>query len=69
MAITSLLLGNGLAELVHGAEDNVEPNDPANPAAQREYNIAAVQATFFRYDPSLVLKWKLVPCPFLFTVA
>ena len=44
MAITSLLLSNGLMDLIPGSEDNIEPNDPANPAAQREYNTAAIQA-------------------------
>ena len=43
MAIISLLLSNGLSDLVPGSEANVEPNDPANPAAQHEYNIAAIQ--------------------------
>ena len=43
MAIISLLLSNGLTGLVPGSTANVEPNDPANPAAQHEYNLAAVQ--------------------------
>jgi hypothetical protein len=43
VAIISLLLSNGLSGLVPGSEANLEPNDPANPAAQHEYNIAAIQ--------------------------
>lgn len=43
MAIISLLLSNGLSDLVPGSEANLEPNDPADPAAQHEYNIAAIQ--------------------------
>ena len=43
VAIISLLLSNGLGDLVPGSEANIEPNDPANPAAQHEYNVAAIQ--------------------------
>ncbi len=43
VAITSLLLSNGLADLIPGADANIEPNDPADPQAQHEYNIAAIQ--------------------------
>lgn len=53
VAIISLLLSNGLGNLIPGSEDNIEPNDPANPRAQHEYNIAAVQvpgAIMFRLD-------------------
>jgi hypothetical protein len=47
VAIISLLLSNGLSDLVPGSEANLEPNDPANPAAQHEYNIAAVQVHIY----------------------
>ena len=43
VAITSLLLSNGLQDLIAGSDVNVNPNDPANPAAQVAWNHAAIQ--------------------------
>lgn len=45
MAITSLILSNGLIDIIPGAEDNDDPNLPYNPEAQYMYNSAAIQVT------------------------
>ena len=44
VAITSLILSNGLVDLIPGAEDNDDPNMPYDPEAQYAYNSAAIQA-------------------------
>lgn len=44
MAIVSLLLLNGLCLIVPGADGNIDPNNPEDPAAQAQYNYAAIQA-------------------------
>lgn len=40
VAVTSTLLGNGLSDFI-GSNEN--PNDPADPELQEQYNHAAVQ--------------------------
>lgn len=45
VAILSLLLSSSLSELIPGAKQNWDPNDPANPAAQTAYNAAAIQVS------------------------
>ena len=45
VAITSLLLMNGVGGLVPAADVNVDPNNPADPAAQRLYNDVALQVS------------------------
>ncbi|KAL3138605.1 hypothetical protein ABBQ32_006371 [Trebouxia sp. C0010 RCD-2024] len=42
VAVTSLLLGTGLKDLI-SSEVQSDPNNPANPQAQMEYNMAAIQ--------------------------
>lgn len=42
MAVTSLLLGSGLKDLI-SSDVQPDPNNPADPAAQMEYNMAAIQ--------------------------
>ena len=42
VAVTSLLLGSGLKNLI-SSDVQADPNNPADPAAQMEYNMAAIQ--------------------------
>ena len=42
VAVTSLLLGSGLKDLI-SSEVQSEPNNPKDPEAQMEYNMAAIQ--------------------------
>lgn len=42
VAVTSLLLGSGLKDLI-SSEVQADPNAPTDPAAQMEYNMAAIQ--------------------------
>lgn len=42
MAVTSLLLGSGLKDLI-SADVQPDPNNPVDPEAQMEYNMAAIQ--------------------------
>ncbi len=42
VAVTSLLLGSGLKDTITSPVQ-ADPNNPANPAAQMEYNMAAIQ--------------------------
>lgn len=42
VAVTSLLLGSGLKDLI-SSDVQAEPNNPKDPAAQMEYNMAAIQ--------------------------
>ncbi|KAK9834618.1 hypothetical protein WJX74_005849 [Apatococcus lobatus] len=44
-AITSLILSNGLVDLIPGAEDNEDPNMPYDPGAQYAYNSVAIQVS------------------------
>ena len=43
MAITSLLLSNGVGGLVPAADVNIDPNNPVDPAAQHLYNTVCIQ--------------------------
>lgn len=43
VALVSLLLSNGLTKVIPAAEVNTNPNHPANPHVQMQYNHAAVQ--------------------------
>lgn len=43
VALISLLLSDSLGKIVPGAEENSNPNNPANPSAQQAYNKAAIQ--------------------------
>ena len=43
MAITSLLLSNGVGGLVPSADVNIDPNNPVDPAAQHLYNTVCIQ--------------------------
>ncbi len=43
MAITSLLLSNGVGGLVPVADMNIDPNNPVDPAAQHLYNTVCIQ--------------------------
>ena len=43
VALVSLLLNNGLTKVIPAAEVNTNPNHPADPAVQMEYNHAAIQ--------------------------
>lgn len=51
VAVTSLLLGTGLKDLI-SSEVQSDPNNPANPEAQMEYNMAAIQVCPYASDPS-----------------
>lgn len=42
VAVTSLLLGSGLKDTITSAVQ-ADPNNPTDPAAQMEYNMAAIQ--------------------------
>ena len=42
VAVTSLLLGSGLKDTITSAVQ-ADPNNPSDPAAQMEYNMAAIQ--------------------------
>lgn len=42
VAVTSLLLGSGLKDTI-SSDVQADPNNPADPAAQMEYNMAAIQ--------------------------
>lgn len=42
VAVTSLLLGSGLKDLI-SSDVQPDPNNPINPEAQMEYNMAAIQ--------------------------
>ena len=42
MAVTSLLLGNGLPDAI-SAPIQLDPNNPKNAYAQEQYNMAAIQ--------------------------
>lgn len=42
VAVTSLLLGSGLKDTINSPVQ-ADPNNPADPEAQREYNMAAIQ--------------------------
>jgi len=44
VAVTSLLLGSGLKDLI-SSDVQADPNNPTDPAAQMEYNMAAIQVT------------------------
>lgn len=43
VALVSLLLSEGLTKVIPGAEVNANPNRPADPAVQKQYNHAAIQ--------------------------
>ena len=43
VALVSLLLNEGLTKVIPGAEANSNPNRPADPAVQQQYNHAAIQ--------------------------
>ena len=43
VAITSLLLSNGVGGLVPAADVNIDPNNPVDPAAQHLYNTVCIQ--------------------------
>ncbi len=43
VALVSLLLSEGLTKVIPGAEINTNPNRPADPAVQKQYNHAAIQ--------------------------
>lgn len=43
VALVSLLLSEGLTKVIPGAEVNTNPNRPADPAVQKQYNHAAIQ--------------------------
>lgn len=45
MAVTSLLLGSGLKDTI-SSDVQADPNNPADPEAQIEYNMAAIQVSF-----------------------
>ena len=47
VAVTSLLLGSGLKDTITSPVQ-ADPNNPANPAAQMEYNMAAIQVCLSR---------------------
>lgn len=59
MAITSLLLSNGLQDLIPGSEANLNPNDPADPAAQLAWNHAAIQVGFHTGNMSMPTSGQL----------
>ena len=63
VAVTSLLLGQGLPDTIN-APVQANPNKPANPQAQMEYNHAAIQVLIrFLCPPgSLVLSVKRKHC-------
>ena len=42
VAVTSLLLGSGLKDTI-SSDVQADPNNPTDPAAQMEYNMAAIQ--------------------------
>ena len=46
VALVSLLLSDGLTELLPAAEVNTNPNHPADPATQLLYNHAAIQVCY-----------------------
>ena len=48
VAITSLMLMNGVSNLVPAADVNIDPNNPVNPAAQHDYNTVAIQVRHSR---------------------
>ena len=43
VALVSLLLSNGLTKVIPAAEVNTNPNHPADPLVQMQYNHAAIQ--------------------------
>ena len=45
VALVSLLLSEGLTKVIPGAEVNANPNRPADPAVQKQYNHAAIQVS------------------------
>ncbi|DBA76202.1 TPA: hypothetical protein ACH3X1_009930 [Trebouxia sp. C0004] len=45
VALVSLLLSEGLTKVIPGAEVNTNPNRPADPAVQKQYNHAAIQVS------------------------
>lgn len=53
VAVTSLLLGTGLKDLI-SSEVQADPNNPVDPAAQMEYNMAAIQVRNPDKNPSAV---------------
>lgn len=44
VAVTSLLLGSGLKDTI-SSDVQADPNNPADPEAQMEYNMAAIQVS------------------------
>lgn len=44
VAVTSLLLGSGLKDTINSPVQ-ADPNNPTDPEAQREYNMAAIQVS------------------------
>ena len=59
VAVTSLLLGNGLGDTID-APIQSNPNNPVNQRAQDEYNHAAIQVAFIA---------GLLPSPSCFSLA
>lgn len=55
VAITSLILSNGLVDLIPGAEDNDDPNMPYNPEAQYSYNSAAIQVGLLSFGDAIII--------------
>lgn len=52
VAVTSLLLGTGLKDLI-SSEVQADPNNPVDPAAQMEYNMAAIQVRNSSKNPAV----------------
>ncbi len=55
VAVTSLLLGSGLKDTITSAVQ-ADPNNPADPAAQMEYNMAAIQVCISSSSCSIELE-------------
>lgn len=57
VALVSLLLNDGLTKAIPGAELNANPNRPAEPQVQLQYNHAAIQVC----NASCCLATKMLP--------
>lgn len=54
VALVSLLLSDGLVQAIPGSDVNTNPNQPANPRLQAEYNRAAIQVLLLSGNGSQV---------------